>query len=245
MKSNKYQKRFYRDWVKAEDLCEARIAAKETDLQILTDKPLDKEYAKDKVALYRRQIESYIAKESRFLTSLKPINVEINAPKIVKEMSRAARLAAVGPMASVAGAIAEFLGQDLLHKGYSEVIIENGGDIFLKIKKPRNVGIYSGKSKLFKKLSLRIHPRNTPLGICTSSGTVGHSLSFGSADSVVIMAKDATLSDAVATACGNRVKSKQDLPKALEFARHIRGVLGIVIIKGKDIISWGEVEFAR
>ena len=81
-----------------------------------------------------------------------------------------------------------------------------------------------------------------PLGLCTSSGTIGHSLSFGLADAVVILSKSAILADAAATAVGNRVKDKKDLEKAAAFAGSIKGVLGGVIIIKNTLISWGEVE---
>ena len=246
MKTNRYQKRFYRDWAKHKDLHLARVVTKETDLEILTNKPLDKKFVEERIRLYRWQIENYITRENRFLTSLKPISVELNAPLIVKEMARAAEKANVGPMAAVAGAIAEFVGKDLLKSGYKDVIIENGGDIFLKTRKARAIGIYAGKSRQWNKLSLKIKAKDTPVGICTSSGNVGHSLSFGCADSVVILSKNASLADAVATATANLARTKQDLAFALDFARSIRGVSGVVIILKNDLVSWGSVfEFIR
>jgi hypothetical protein len=244
MKTNRYQKRFYRDWVKAKDLYSSRIAVKETDLQILTDKPIDRDFVKNRIKAYRWDIEGYIDKDRRFLTALKPIAVEINAPPIVKEMSRVAKKANVGPMATVAGALAQFLGRDLLKKGYREVIIENGGDIFLKANKTRHIRIYAGRSRLWQGLSLKIRPRDTPIGICTSSGTVGHSLSFGLADAVVILSQNASLADAVATATANLVHSKGDLQEALDFARSIKGICGAAIILKNNLISWGKTDFA-
>jgi ApbE superfamily uncharacterized protein (UPF0280 family) len=243
MKTDKYQKRFYRDWFSSGDLHLTHIMAKETDLEVLTDKPIDKYFVEEKIRLYRRDIEDYIDKDRRFLTTLKPLAVALDAPCIVKEMASQAKKADVGPMATVAGAIAGFLGRDLLKKGCRDVIVENGGDIFLKTTRKRKIGIYSGKSKLWRGLKLIIKPRDTPLGICTSSGTVGHSLSFGYADSVVILSKSATLADAVATAVCNRVQCKQDLQSSLEFAKSVKGVLGAVIIIKSSLISWGKVEF--
>ena len=243
MKTDKYQKRSYRDWIIYKDLYLARIAIKETDLQILTDRLIDKDFVEERLRLYRQDIEGYITKDRRFLTSLKPVEPEFKTKPIVKEMSRAAKKANVGPMAAVAGAIAQFLGRDLLRKGYKDVIIENGGDIFLKTRKTCKVGIYGGRSKLWKGLRLKIKPQDTPLGICTSSGTVGHSLSFGLADAAVIIAKQPSLADAVATATANRVRSKKDLSKALDFAKSVKGVLGVVIIIKDSLISWGKVEF--
>jgi len=243
MKTNKYQRRFYRDWAKRKDLCLAHIVVQETDLQIFTDKPVDKGFLKEKICLYRRQIEDYISKDRRFLTALKPMEVELRVPSIVKDMAESAKKACVGPMAAVAGAIAEFLGRDLLRKGYKDIIIENGGDIFLVTRKTCKIGIYTGNSRLFKSLSLKIRPKDTPIGICTSSGSVGHSLSFGLADAAVILSKRATLADAVATATANRVRTRQDLQKALDFAKSIKGVSGVIIIVKNNLISWGKVEF--
>jgi len=243
MKTNKYQRRFYRDWAKANGLHLTKIMEKETDLQILTNKPLDKDFVKERINRYRWDIEDYIDKDRRFLVTLKPIVVELNAPPIVQEMSEQAKKANVGPMATVAGAIAEFLGKDLLKKGYKDVIIENGGDIFLKTRKVRLIGIYAGKSKLWNKLCIKIKPKDTPIGICTSSGTLGHSLSFGCADSVIILSKSATLADGVATAAGNLVQGKEDLQKALNFAKSIKGILGAAIIMKNNLITWGKIEF--
>ena len=245
MKTDKYQRRFYRDWVKAKDLYLTHIMEKETDLEILTDRQLDKGFIEGKIRAYRWDIESYIDRDRRFLTALKPLTVELNAPKIVKEMAAQAGKVNVGPMATVAGTIAEFLCRDLLKQGYKDVIVENGGDLFLKSTKRRTVGIYSGRLKLWRGLGLVIKPKDTPLGICASSGTIGHSLSFGCADSVVILSRHASLADAVATATCNRVKSKDDLQDAINFAKSISGVSGIVIIVKNNLISWGKVEFCR
>lgn len=244
MKTDKYQPRFYRDWVNTEDLYLTRIVDKETDLQILTNKKIDRDFVKERVQEYRFAIENYIAKDRRFLTALKPLAVELNASPIIQEMSIAAQKANVGPMASVAGAIAQFLGKDLLKKGHKDVIVENGGDIYLKTTKTRLIGIYAGRGKLWNKLKLKIKPIDTPLGICTSSGTIGHSLSFGSADSVIILSKNACLADSMATATANLVKSKQDLQKALDFAKSVRGVSGAAVIFKNNLISWGKVKFA-
>ena len=244
MKTTKYQRRFYRDWTQAKDMHVSHIVAKETDLEILTNKRLDREFVEERIRAYRWDIENYITKDYRFLTSLKPLSVELNAPDIIREMSLQSQKVNVGPMACVAGAVAEFLGRDLLKKGYKDVIIENGGDIFLKSTSVRRIGIYAGRSKLWNNIRLVIRPKDTPLGVCTSSGTMGHSLSFGCADSVVIVSKNTLLADAAATACANRINSKYDMQKALDFARAIKGVLGVVVILKNDLLSWGKIELA-
>lgn len=245
MKADKYQRRFYREWVGIKDTYVAHLTVRETDLLILADKAIDEGFVRDKIYFYRRGIEGYISKDKRFSASLKPIEVELVAPPIVREMSHAARLANVGPMAAVAGAIAYFLGRDLLRRGYKDVIIENGGDIFLKTSRPCKVAIYAGKSKAWgKALILKIKPEETPMGICASSGTVGHSLSFGLADTAVILSKNAALADAVATAVANRVRSRQDFKQAVDFAKSIKGVVGGIIILKNHLACWGSVEFA-
>lgn len=244
MKTGRYQRRLYRDWVKDRDLYSTYIAAKETDIAVFTDRPPDKDFIKERIRLYRLDIENYIDKDKRFLTALKPLGVELRAPEIVKKMAACAKKANVGPMAAVAGAIAEFLGRDLLRKGCKDVIIENGGDIFLKTTRARVVGIYAGRAKLWNRLGLKINPSDTPLGICASSGTLGHSLSFGRADIAVILSKSASLADAAATAVCNRIRSKKDLQTALDFAKSIKGVSGAVLIIKRHLAAWGRIEFA-
>lgn len=159
-------------------------------------------------------------------------------------MLEAGRKANVGPMAAVAGAIAEYVGKELLEFS-PEIIVENGGDIFLKVLRKRIVGIYAGDSPLTGKVGLEINPQETPLGVCTSSGTVGHSLSFGKADAVVVIATSATLADAAATAICNRVSQPEDIHSAIEFGKQISSLKGIVIIIGGDVGAWGDVKLCE
>lgn len=245
MKKSVFQERFYRDWHSAQDLHRLSVTAAETDMQIFTDKPPDKSFVEERLHSYRSDISGYINKDGRFLTALKPVSVEFSAPAIVQEMASAAKKVNVGPMAAVAGAIAEFLGRDLLRQGCRDVIVENGGDIFLKSSIARVVGIYSG-SGFWENLGLKIKAQDTPLAICTSSGTVGHSLSFGLAEAAVALSENASLADAAATACANRVQRKEDLEGVLKFARSINGIQGAVIILKDSLISWGKIiEFTQ
>jgi hypothetical protein len=144
-------------------------------------------------------------------------------------------------MAAVAGAIAEAVGEDLL-VCTPEVIVENGGDIFMKISQTRLIGVYAGESTFTGKIALEISPEGTPLGVCTSSGTVGHSLSFGTADAVIALSRSAALADAAATAIGNKVKAADDIDMAIEQAQAIEGLVGAVIIKDDKIGMWGNVK---
>ena len=241
-KSREYQKRFYRGLAKSSDLFGQEVVVKETDLFIFAEKDV-RLIAEEIVKKYRAQIEDYIKKKSEFMTSLEPIEQDLLATDIIKEMIRTTALAGVGPMASVAGALSEFSGNELLAHS-RQVIIENGGDIFIKSDKIRTVAIYAGDSPLSNKIFIKIKPEDTPIGICTSSGTVGHSLSFGKADACVIIAKSAILADAVATASCNRIKEKKDIAPSLEFALSIKGVKGAVAILGKDLGSIGDIELA-
>ncbi len=179
-----------------------------------------------------------------FASALEPCLVSPGAPQIIRKMVYAGNKAGVGPMAAVAGAIAEEVGSILAEKS-PEVIVENGGDIFIKLLEPARLGIYAGGSTLSGKIALKIEPGQTPLGICTSSGTVGPSLSFGCADAAVVLSSSVPLADAVATTLGNHVKSKADLKNALEYARGIEGVTGALLIIEDKIAAWGAIELER
>jgi hypothetical protein len=197
-----------------------------------------------RIAYYRDRLEEYINyKDRRFLTSLKPICVESGSPAIIRQMAEQSRKAGVGPMAAVAGAVAQCVGADLLRRGYRDVVVENGGDIFLKLRRPLSVGLFAGKNRMLSSLAIGIDPKDTPLGICTSSSTIGHSLSFGKADAVAILAGNAALADAVATATANRVRAKADMPGAIEFARSIKGVRAAVIVFRNTLATWGKIRF--
>ena len=240
LKTGMYEPRTYRHWIKDADLVPFGVTVKETDLYIRASSNLQGKALKSTLK-YRSSIEGYIGRNPSFLTSLKPFTVEENAPRIVKGMSLAADAVSLGPMAAVAGAIAEYVGTDLLDFS-PEVIVENGGEIFLKVSQKRLVGIYAGKSPLSGKIALVIDPAQTPLGICTSSGMIGHSLSFGKADAVIGLAPDAALADAAATAIGNLIKGAGDIPAGIEFAQKVDGLQGVVIIKNDRMGVWGQVE---
>lgn len=243
MKEDKYQPRTYRNWIEATDLAAFDVTVKETDLYIRATSNL-KRKAHRLVLKYRRQLESYIEKHLEFQTSLEPLEIREDAPVIVKQMIEAGREAGVGPMAAVAGAIAECVGRELLE--YSpEIIVENGGDIFLKVNSPKMVGIFAGDSPLTGKLGLVINPEDTPLGVCTSSGTVGHSLSLGKADSVIVVSGSAALADAAATAIGNRIRHPDDIQKAIDFGKSITGLKGLVVIMGTNVGAWGDIRLCE
>lgn len=233
----------YRRWVEAKDLTTFNVVVKETDLYIRAASNLHRK-ATRLVLKYRHMLESYIEQHPSFLTSLEPVPTAGDAPRIVTAMSQAADAVGVGPMASVAGAIAEFVGHELLDFT-PEIIVENGGDIYIKSLRERVVGIYAGKSPLTGRIGLRIKAEATPLGICTSSGTVGHSFSYGQADAVVVLARAATLADAAATAIGNLIITADDITRGIEFAKGANELSGVLIIKDDRLGVWGEVELCQ
>ncbi len=238
-----YEKRTYRDLVKTDDLVKFEVIVKETDLLVRAERDLSKE-TRESVLKYRHQLETYIARNPWFQQSLVPLPEDPYAPEIVKEMFRTSQQAGVGPMATVAGAMADRVSKDLGSLS-REVIVENGGDIYLASSRERTIGIYAGDSPLSLKIGIVIPPDETPLGVCTSSGTVGPSLSFGKANAVCILSKSSALADAAATAVGNVVKGKKDISAGLGRAREIEGVLGTLIIVEEKMGVWGKIRLTR
>lgn len=238
-----YEERFYREYMKADNFINFTVIDKESDLHISAKTNLEKE-AKKCLEKYRAAIKDYGERNNDFYKSLVPIEVLDDADKIVKHMAMAANQANVGPMAAVAGGISQYVGHELL-KHTDEIMIENGGDIFIKTNMVRKILIYAGDSPFSEKIALLISPEDTPLGICTSAGTIGHSLSFGNADAVVVLSKDTLLADATATAIGNIIKEPGDINKGIEFGKAIEGIEGILIIIKDKMGAWGKVELVR
>jgi len=238
-----YEKRTYRNVVRTDDLIKFEVMVKETDLLVRAERDLSRE-TRESVLKYRHQLETYIAMKPEFQKSLIPLVDDPYAPAIARQMIRTSQLAGVGPMAAVAGAMAESVSSDLL-KLSTEVIVENGGDIYLATSKERTIGIYAGDSPLSFKIGITILPEETPLGICTSSGTVGHSLSFGTADAVCVLSKSAALADAAATAVGNLIREKNDIELGLDRGKEIEGVLGTLIIVRDKVGVWGNMRLTQ
>lgn len=249
-----FQPRLYQNWIKDTDLVSFNVAVKETELYVRAEKNLSQKCLKT-ITKYRKMVEKYIETHPEFRTSLEPLKADKSSPLIIQDMAHCAKNANVGPMASIAGAISEYVGSELLQYT-SEIIVENGGDIFLKVSKPRTIGIYAGEKSAFSqhlsntgkktiRIGLKIKPEETPLGICTSSGTVGHSLSFGNADAVVVVSKSAILADAAATAIGNIIQQESDIPAGIELAGKIKGIKGVILIKNDKMGLWGSIEICR
>jgi uncharacterized protein len=238
--TSEFQKRYYRNLLSSEDRVAFRVAVQETDLYVQASKPLE-DITRELILKHRGYIEKYIEKHPEFLDTLKPWRVHGPAPIIICDMVSAGQKAGVGPMAAVAGAIAEHVGSDLL-KYTDEVVVENGGDIFLKTEDPMTMGIFAGTSPLSMRMGLRIKSKEKPVGVCTSSGTVGHSLSLGKADAICVVSDSCPLADAAATSIGNRLKSKEHIGSAIDFGKTIDDVNGIVVIMGEVVGIWGDLE---
>lgn len=234
-----YEKRFYREQLN-NDLYTFSVCVGETDLSISCDYNLEKQ-AYSAIIRARKIIKDYSSENKLFQSSLVPLIDEFVDESLIKQMLQAGQIAFVGPFASVAGVIAEYVGKSL-SKYCKNVIVENGGDIYLQSTTKRTIGIYAGNSPLTGKVNIRIKKEAYPIGICTSSGTVGHSLSFGKADAVVVLSSDTALADAVATATCNEILTKEDVVLAIEKAYKIERIIGVLAIIGDKIGVIGEIE---
>jgi hypothetical protein len=179
----------------------------------------------------RRILEEYIAQDPAFKTTLVPIDLRADAPEIARRMAWAARRVGVGPMAAVAGAMAQIAAEAALAAGAEEAIVDNGGDIYLKAVEPVLVALGTGTAKLADRLALAVQPQETPIAICSSSGKMGPSMSFGLCDLATIVAQDAALADAAATQAANLVKTVDDVDAALERILRIEGIDGVLLVK--------------
>jgi len=233
----------YRRRVEPAGLKSFTVRIGESDLHISASRELPG-LAKRELVAARAALEGYIGAHPKFKTTLDPWPEDPAAPLIVREMIAAGRAAGVGPMAAVAGAVAQAVGRTLLEQ-CREVIVENGGDIWMAGREERVAAVFAGESPLSMKLGLKLPPAPDGCGLATSSGTVGPSLSFGKADAAVAFAPDAALADAAATAIGNRVKSAADLAAAMEFAEGLPDLSGALAIIGEDLAAWGEMELVE
>ncbi len=240
MSSHTAEPRTYRTRMARAGLVGFRVAVRETDLQILAARDFTRK-VRDVVIQERRHLEDYIAGHPEFLSALLPWPDDPYAPPVVREMIAAGARAGVGPMAAVAGALAERVGRALTPMS-PEVIVENGGDIFMQVSTPATVALFAGKSPLSHRVGLKIDPAWAPLGVCTSSGTVGHSLSFGRADAACVLASSAALADALATGLGNRVPDAGAIASALEWLETVPEAWGAVVIVGDKLGACGRVE---
>ena len=189
---------------------------------------------------YRADLERYILEDPFFKITFEPYQCAPDAPEVARRMAEASARVGVGPMAAVAGTIAGLALKAMMKAGARYGIIDNGGDIALVNDRPVVVGIYAGGSPI-RGLGLEVEPRDTILGICTSSGTVGPSISLGNSDAALIISKDVSLADAAATALGNRIIDKGSLATAFDFLGEIPEVSGAIGIIGDRMATYGSL----
>lgn len=235
-----YTERRYRGVMEPAGLTCYRVAEGESDLYVCTKGDL-KAQAAGSLSRHRAGLEAYLLAHPSFGTSFTPLPAASGAPGIVRDMAEAAERFGVGPMAAVAGAIADHVGRDLLGRS-GEVIVENGGDLFLAGGRKRVIRVFAGEGRP----TLHLVVEDTPegVGLCTSSAGVGPSVSLGIADAVTVLAGTAALADAAATALGNMVGSRDDVGKVLEIAARFGDVMGVVLVVGEVLGARGELEIA-
>ena len=187
----------------------------------------------------RRQMDAYLLMDPAYKAALTPYDAGLEAPNILKEMSRVSHKTGIGPMSAVAGAVAKKVAEFL---GTQEVIVENGGDIYAQAASDMDISVFAGQSPLSEKIGLHIPAAEFPLGICTSSGTVGPSLSLGRADAVMIVCKDVLLADSYATAMANRIKTVNDLQSVIDRISDIPEILGAIAVKDDRMAITGRFE---
>ena len=220
---------------------------KETDLCIGIDRaswqPEMADFSRQFILELRRDMDEWISGHKDYAQALVPLAASADAPPIFHEMSAVAEISGIGPMSAVAGAVAQKTGEALKKQfNIREVIVENGGDIYADICEDMDITVFAGTSPLSEKTGLRIEAVYAPLGICTSSGTVGPSLSFGKADAVMIICKDVKLADTYATAFANRIQTAGDIAPCIQAIQEHQDILAAIAIKDDKIGVCGTFE---
>ncbi|MGQ9507573.1 MAG: UPF0280 family protein [Candidatus Bathycorpusculaceae bacterium] len=235
-----------RIYTNAKALIKHSFSIKETKCAIITDKPEAVRAAEASIIYHRQQLESYVKANPIFLSSLESLEV-YDGPYIAKLMASASAKAEVGPMASVAGALADLAVKAMLNYGARTAVIENGGEVSAVSEIPVDVALLAGNSPLSGRFGFRIE--KFPKGVATSSGVYGHALSFGKAEAVTVFSENASLADAAATAVCNVVKDEQPeraIMEGIKKAWSIEGVEGVIIIYKDKVAYSGEVpQFIR
>ncbi|MBD3264200.1 MAG: UPF0280 family protein [Candidatus Omnitrophica bacterium] len=236
-----YEPRLYRDIAKEGFSLE--IAYKESDILIVSSAEIEYKEAYNLLIKYYGIVEKYAKDRPDFLNSLSPLKEDSRASSIAKDMIFYSGLAGTGPFSAVAGAISFYVGRELL-SSVDEIILENGGDIFIKTKKARRIGVYLGENSSFPQLGLEIQPRNGDFGIASSSSLLGHSLGFGQAELVTVIGKNSMVADAFATAFSNKVKDDRSVDFVLKEARKNDYLDGLMIVFKGQLYIWGDIALA-
>jgi ApbE superfamily uncharacterized protein (UPF0280 family) len=227
--------------MKKKNLSKRAFQLKESNCTIISDKESGIEKAKASIEHHRRQLEEYIKKHPQFLHSLEPVPV-CNGPKVVMLMAEASAKADVGPMAAVAGVLADLAVEDMVDDGCEVAVLENGGEVSAVSNQPIDIALAAGDAPLSKEMGFRL--KEFPVGVATSSGLFSHALSFGDAEAVTIFAVDAGVADAAATAVANLIKGddiRGVIRRGIDRALSIDGVKGVFILYRGVVGKAGQV----
>ncbi|MFX0039522.1 MAG: UPF0280 family protein [Promethearchaeota archaeon] len=228
------------------------FSEKESDISIISDSKEAILKAKESFFFHRTNLENYVAKDKSFLNAFSPIRIKTEI-EIIKLMVEVAEICEVGPMASVAGALAELMRDSMQFQNLDEIgdvtqckvaLVENGGEISINSEKPITVALYAGHNKLNLNIGFLIKKEDCPIGIGTSSATIGHAISLGQADSVTIFARNAALADAAATKICNLVKGEdveKSINKGLDAIDDIAGLRGAFISRENKVGKTGKL----
>lgn len=218
-----------------------QAAVGQSDLWIVARERL-RDPAMEALHRFRGQLTSYLTLHPEFGASLSPVTPLSGAPQLIRGMAEAGRICGVGPMASVAGTIAQAVAEDLARLS-PDVLVENGGDIYMISTRERTVALLADPAS-GSRLGLRIDPHAFPLAVCSSSALIGHSLSLGQGELVTVLGKNGALADAAATALCNMLRRAEDVDRVLETAQGWagNGVCGVFAQGGGKVAAWGDVE---
>lgn len=229
-----------------EDLFKRAFRLKESNCTIIADKELGIETAKESIERHRRLLEAYVREHPRFLHSLEPVKVE-DGPEVAWLMAEASERAGVGPMAAVAGVLADLAVKDMVNSGCEVAVVENGGEVSAVSNQPIDIALAAGDVPLSREMGFRL--KEFPVGIATSSGQFSHALSFGDAEAVTIFAVESGVADAAATAVANLIKGGDIdgvIRQGIQRALSIDGVKGVFILYHGVVGKGGEVpEFIK
>lgn len=222
------------------DILREHFQLRETIVTISAREQRHIEAAKKSIREQRKYLENFIEKDPFFQLTFEPYDLGTDdAPDIVRQMTKSSAVFGIGPMSAVAGTIAKFAVEAMMDAGATYALVDNGGDISILNDCPVLVGIYAGASPI-KDLAFEVPSRTTPLGICTSSGTVGPSISFGCADAATVISQNPALADAAATALGNMVQANNLLKECFK-AIDRPGIDGALVIRGENMAMWGKL----
>ena len=236
--------RFYRQNLRpTSDETAFQVVVEQSDLWIVARRDLSREVARHLTEI-RGGLKNYLLLHPGFAGSLTPVDVEDDAPPLVLAMAHAAKACNVGPMAAVAGAVAQAVA-DRFVADSPDIVVENGGDVYLHSTRERLVALLAAPAQ-GARLALRLGPGDFPAALCGSSARIGPSLSFGAADLVTVLASDGALADAAATTLGNLAAGPESLPLVVERAKSLTraGVRGVFAQVGGQLAVWGEMELA-